>query len=120
MNIGSIPWLLALLTALWFGLMAWQAGRSWILWAVSGAVFGLVTATLILGLARAMTIPFSDHERSAGQTEWTVAVIIVVALLGWLLTLGLHRHHLALWKLTSSTPQPTSTMAGTTDSKAVK
>lgn len=91
MEIGSTPWWLALVTAIWFALMAQRAGRSWVLWAFSGALFALVTGTLILGLGRAMTIPFSDHDRAAAQAKWTIAVILVVAVLGALFTLGLLR-----------------------------
>lgn len=91
MIIGSTPWWLALATGFWFALVAQRAGRSWILWAISGALFALVTATLILGLGSAMTIPFSDHARTVAQTEWAIAVVLVIAVLGLLFTLGLCR-----------------------------
>ena len=96
MEIGSTTWWLALVTAIWFALMARRAGRSWVLWAFSGALFALVTATLILGLGRAMTIPFSDHDRAAAQAKWTIAAVLVVAVLGALFTLGLLRQTFAV------------------------
>jgi hypothetical protein len=99
MELGNVPWLLALLTAAWFGWMAWNAARNWILWAVGGAAFGLVASTIVIGLANAASIPFSDHDRHIDHVKWTAAAVIVILVLGWALSSGLHRHHLALWRI---------------------
>jgi MFS family permease len=98
MEIGMAPWLLALLTAAWFGWMAHRQGRNIALWGVGGFAFGLVISTLVLGLGQARTIPFSDHERKVDQIEWTVAAVVLIAAVGWLLTASLHRHHVAVWR----------------------
>jgi len=90
--------MLAVLTAAWFGWMASRAGRNWILWAVGGAAFGLVTSTIILGLAQAASIPFSIRERKLDRLEWTMAAVAVIGLGGWALTSSLHRHHLIIWR----------------------
>jgi hypothetical protein len=95
MEIGTTPWWLALVTAVWFALMAQRAGRSGLLWGISGGLFALVAATLILGLGRAMTIPFSDHDRAVARMQWTIAVVLVIAPLGLLFTLGLLRQTMA-------------------------
>jgi hypothetical protein len=98
METERIPWLLAALTAGWFGWMAHRAGRTATLWAVGGAAFGLVISTLVLGLGNATSIPFSDHERSVDQAEWIITSAVLIAIIGWLLTASLHRHHLLIWR----------------------
>lgn len=108
MIIGSTPWWLALATGFWFALVAQRAERNWVLWAISGALFAVVTATLILGLGCAMTIPFSDHARTVAQTEWIVAVISVIAVLGLLFTLGLCRQILVGGRSVPSAAAPTA------------
>ncbi len=101
-----VPWVLAFATAVWFGWMARKAGRSLVQWVLTGAVFGLATATIVLGLCQAASIPFSDHERTIMHFKWTGAAIIVIAVLGWVITLGLHRHHLWLWSVATKMPPP--------------
>ena len=98
MEIGAIPWVLALVTAAWFGWMAYRADRNATLWVVGGAAFGLVISTIVLGLGQASTIPFSDQQRTAEQIKWTTAAILIIAVGGWALSSGLHRHHLKLWQ----------------------
>jgi len=115
MEIGRVPWLLAILTAGWFGWMASRAGRNWILWAVGGAAFGLVTSTIVMGLGQAVSIPFWDHERRVDHLEWTTAAVVLIALAGWVLTSSLHRHHLAIWR--KIRPGADSTEPATTDPK---
>ena len=99
MEIGKIPWLLAFLTALWFGWMASRAARNWILWAVGGAAFGLVTSTIVIGLLRAGSIPFSDQQRQVDHIKGALVAAILILIGGWLLTSSLHRHHLAIWRI---------------------
>ncbi len=97
MELGSVPWLLAGLTGAWFGWMAHRAGRNLTLWGVGGAAFALVTSTIVLGLGQAAAIPYSDHDRSVEHLEWVLSAVALIAILGWLLTMSLHRHHLAIW-----------------------
>ena len=89
-----MPWLFALLTAGWFGWMASRAGRSWALWAIGGATFGLVISTLMIGLGRASSIPYSDHQATVAGLKWIFVAALLILAVGWLLTAGLHRHHL--------------------------
>jgi hypothetical protein len=105
-----IPWVLSLVTAIWFALVARKAERSWVPWAVSGAVFALVTGTIVLGLGQATANPFSSRERTIFHIRWAVEAVILMGALGWLLTMPLHRHHLALWRkaMKSSPPAPAS------------
>jgi hypothetical protein len=98
METERIPWLFAILTAAWFGWMASRADRTWVLWAVGGAAFGLVISSLVIGLGRASSIPFSEHERQIAELKWIGVVLALIALGGWLLTSSLHRHHLAMWQ----------------------
>lgn len=95
MSITSTPWILALITAIWFALMARRAQGNWVLWAIGGGLFALVTSTIIFGLGDAGSIPFSDHDRVVFHLKWTAISVVVIGVLGWLFTWGLHRHHQA-------------------------
>jgi hypothetical protein len=116
MDIGIIAWLLAILTAGWFGWMANRAGRNWVLWAVGGAAFGLVASTTIIGLEQSASIPFSYHERRMDHIKWTALAAVFIAVAGWALTASLHRHHLRLWQ--KIRPGSGSGAPGGTDSKS--
>jgi hypothetical protein len=94
METEQMPWLFAVLTAGWFGWMASRAGRSWALWAIGGGAFGLVISTLMIGLGRASSIPYSDHEAGLAGLKWICVAAILILAVGWLLTAGLHRHRL--------------------------
>jgi hypothetical protein len=98
MEVERVPWLFAVFTAAWFGWMAKRAGRTSTLWISGGAAFGLVTSALVLGFGHARSIPFSDHDHKAGDAEWIIVAILLIAIIGWLLTSSLHRHHLLLWR----------------------
>jgi hypothetical protein len=87
-----LPWLFAALTGGWFGWMASRAGRSWALWAVGGAAFGLVASTIVIGLGRAGSIPYSEQQASLDRLKWSAAAVLLIGAVGWLLTAGLHRH----------------------------
>ena len=101
-----IPWLLALLTAGWFALEARRAGRNPFSWALSGAVFGLVAATIVLGLGKATGNPFSDQQLHLFRLKWAAEAVATIAVLGWFITLPLHRQHLALWRRVTQQPAP--------------
>jgi hypothetical protein len=64
------------------------------LWAIGGATFGLVISTIMIGLGRASTIPYSDHHATIAGLKWIVVAVLLILAVGWLLTAGLHRHHL--------------------------
>jgi hypothetical protein len=110
METEQMPWLFAVLTAGWFGWMASRAGRSSALWAIGGATFGLVISTIMTGLGRASTIPYSDHQATVARLKWIIVAALLILAVGWLLTAGLHRHHLRTKQARStqgSTPQGT-------------
>jgi hypothetical protein len=121
METERLPWLLALLTAGWFGWMANRMSRNWILWAVGGAAFGLVISTLVLGLGDATSIPFSDHARKVSEIKWAAAAVLAIGVIGWMLTAGLHRHHHFVWrKLTAGSASAGSTPVAATSQQGSK
>jgi hypothetical protein len=89
----QLPWLTSLGAAVWFGIMAYRGGRNWALWVVGGALFGLVTTTLILGVAEAAFIPLSHDALVHFHVVIAIVAVLVVAVLGWLFTLDLQRSH---------------------------
>ncbi len=84
-----MPWILALLSGLWFGWRASRSERLWLLWSLGGGLFALVVATIIFGLRHATCIPFSDYDRAMCHLVAVVAAVVIIAGLGWLMTLGL-------------------------------
>lgn len=112
-----IPWVLSLITAIWFALVARKAERSWVPWAVSGAVFALVTGTIVLGLGNATCNPFSSSEKSLAHVKWAVEAVVIIAALGWVLTMPLHRHHLAVWRKATKAAAPVSDSSAVTAPK---
>jgi hypothetical protein len=103
-----VPWLLALATGVWFGLMARKAGRSWVQWACGGAFFALVIATLVLGLAEASFIPLSHDAEVSHQMKSIMAAVVLVVVPGWLFTMGMHGKLPKLWPRADSRPAPTA------------
>jgi hypothetical protein len=93
-----VPWFLAAAAAVWFGWMAQRSGRNLLLWGLGGAVFALVTTTIIFGLGHAAAIPFSDQESHTLHYEWAALSAAVIVAFGWLVTTPLHRHLLRLWQ----------------------
>jgi hypothetical protein len=94
MEMGAImivPWVLGLVTAIWFGLQARRSGRGVVIWSLAGGLFGLITSTFIFGLGHGACIPFSDGDGKRFYMEWTGIAIVVIAVFGWLFTLGLAR-----------------------------
>src|SRR6267378_5923844 len=94
----TIPWVLALATAVWFALMAFRAKQGVIGWAVAGAVLGLATATIIMGLGHAAYIPISDEAAHRFVIKSALLSVLAILGLGWLFTTSLHGHHLVLWR----------------------
>ena len=102
--VGSIPWAVTAATAAWFGMMAFKAGKSTVLWAIGGGLMGLLVTTMILGLGQATFIPFSTQEIAPFRLKVVGLAILIVACVGWLFTGGLHRHLLAFLKPQSAPP----------------
>ncbi len=104
--IGSIPWPVAVATAIWFGVMARKADKNLVLWAIGGGLLGLVVTTILLGLAQATFMPFSTGEIVPFRLKMAGLAILFVAGVGWLFTGSLHRHLLAALKRSALPPAP--------------
>jgi len=104
--VGSIPWPVAVATAIWFGVMAYKSGKNCALWAIGGGLMGLALTTIVLGLAQATFIPFSTDEIAPFRFKVAVLAIFLVLCVGWLFTGTLHRHLLAALKRNPEPPPP--------------
>jgi len=96
--IGRVPWPVAAVTAVWFGFMAYKAGKNAVLWGIGGGVLGLVVTTLVMGLGQAAFIPFTSAEQSMFRIKIGALAIFLVLCLGWLFTGAIHPHLLTPWK----------------------
>jgi len=96
--IGSIPWPVAVATATWFGVMAYRAGKNFVVWAIGGGLLGLGVTTIVLGLGQATFLPFATEEIAAFRLKIAGVAILLVVFVGWLFTGSLHRHLLASLK----------------------
>jgi hypothetical protein len=74
-----MAYFLAIVAGVGFALIARQAGRSIGLWGVSGALFGLFTSTIVLGLGHAIAVPYSDVV--VAKYYW-VSVLLAALLIG--------------------------------------
>jgi hypothetical protein len=104
--VGLIPWPVAAATAIWFGVMAYKAGKNCALWAIGGGLLGLVLTTIVMGLAQATFIPYSTEEIAPFRLKVAVLAIILVLCVGWLFTGTLHRHLLTALRTAAVPPQP--------------
>lgn len=104
--VGLIPWPVAAATAIWFGVMAYKAGKNCALWAIGGGLLGLVLTTIVMGLAQATFIPYSTEEIAPLRFKVALLAILLVLCVGWLFTGTLHRHLLAALKRTAAPPPP--------------
>ena len=98
--VGSIPWPVAAATAIWFGVMAYKAGKNRALWCIGGGLLGLVITTIVLGLGQAVFLPFSTEQIAPFRLGMAVLAVVLVFGAGWLFTGSLHRHLLASLKRT--------------------
>jgi len=103
--IGLVPWPVATAAAIWFGVMAYKSEKNFVLWAIGGAVLGLVLTTLVMGLGQATFIPYHTGEIAAFRGKLAAAAVIVVVCVGWLFTGTLHRRLFAAWKRKAMTPE---------------
>jgi D-alanyl-lipoteichoic acid acyltransferase DltB (MBOAT superfamily) len=103
--IGAVPWPVAALAAIWFGVMAYKAGKNAVLWGIGGGMLALIVTTTIMGLGQAAFIPFTSADQSMFRIKIGALAIFVVFCLGWLFTGSLHPHLLAPWKRRSETPK---------------
>ena len=87
--IHEVPWAFSLATAIWFGLMARRADRSWLLWGIGGAFLALASSTIVLGVSEAVFIPLSHEACVHSRIGSVAAAALTVGALGWLVTLSL-------------------------------
>jgi hypothetical protein len=103
--IGAVPWPVAAATAIWFGVMAYKAGKNASLWAIGGGMLALIITTLVMGLGQAAFIPFTSEQESMFRIKIAALAIFIVFCLGWLFTGSIHPHLLAPWKRPMETPK---------------
>jgi hypothetical protein len=101
-----IPWLLCLATAAWFAFMAFRGKGGIIGWAVAGAVLGLITSTIIMGLGNAAYIAMSEAAAQSFRIKSAFLSVVAILVLGWIFSLSLHQHHLVIWRLVRRSPGP--------------
>jgi hypothetical protein len=106
--VGVIPWPVAAATAIWFGVMAYKAGKNAVLWGIGGGVLALIITTLVLGLGQAAFVPFTSEQQSMFRLKMAALAIFIVFCLGWLFTGSIHPHLLAPWKRVKETPKDRS------------
>ncbi len=82
----SIPWLLALFSAVVFAVIAFRAGRMWPVWALGWAIYALILSTWVAGIFVAAYLPVLETE-SALQFRIVLVggllIVIPAALLAW-------------------------------------
>ena len=61
----------------------------------------MLVSTIVLGISNAQFLPVSREAIEAHQVKSVAAALVVILLLGWLVTIGLHRHPLRIWKALS-------------------
>jgi hypothetical protein len=103
--IGVIPWPVAAATALWFGVMAYKAGKNAVLWGIGGGMLALIVTTLVMGLGQAAFIPFTSEDQSMFRIKIGALATFIVLCLGWLFTGSLHPHLLKPWARVKETPK---------------
>lgn len=85
-----LPWIIAGLTAVWFGVLAHKAGRAVALWAVGGALYSLCLSTMVLGLADAAFIPMSTAEEVRHRIKWSLIAVAICVAVGLIATARLY------------------------------
>ncbi len=86
-----LTWVVALVTGLWFSVVALRAKTSWALWGIGGGLLGLFITTAVLGLTEAAFIPLTNHQAAMFHLRAIVISIILIVLLGSGMTLNPYR-----------------------------
>lgn len=103
--IGAVPWPVTAAAAVWFGVMAYKAGKNAVLWSIGGGVLALIITTIVMGLGQAAFIPFTSQQESLFRIKIGGLAIFILFCLGWLFTGSLHPHLLLPWKRAKQTPK---------------
>jgi uncharacterized membrane protein YedE/YeeE len=76
------PFVLALATGIVFGLIGRTKRNAGLLWGISGAVFGLVTAATASGFGNAVSLPYTPSEIRHHQITAFVFSVVVIGIVG--------------------------------------
>jgi hypothetical protein len=79
MNYTNLPdYLLSILTAAWFAVMAYKFQKSILLWCITGAIVGLSISAICLGLAHAATLPYTPSDLRRTQLIGITITVVVI------------------------------------------
>ena len=90
-----VPWILSIVTAIWFGVMGLRADGYWLRWAVAGALFALVASTMVLGLCDAALFPTSPEEYVSFRINSVALAVLPILLVGGIPMIRLLRQGLS-------------------------
>ena len=97
----SFPWVMGVVSALFFAFIAHRTERSRLIWAVSGGMVGLTLTAIAMGLGHATAVPYSQPELARNFTRAAVGSGAVLGLTGIILLLILRRN-----RGTARSPKP--------------
>ena len=76
------PWIISIAAAAWFGLMGQKTRGQWFAWGLVGAIFALISSTMVLGVCEAAFIPISPDATEAFKFKSVVLAIVPTLLFG--------------------------------------
>jgi|SRR4051812_15412865 hypothetical protein len=87
------PWLLSIFAGIWFWFLGKNyAGRAFG-WAAAGAIFALVTSTLVVGVCNASFIPHSHEEQVSFGIQAFILALLPTFLVSGSMMLMLSRRY---------------------------
>jgi hypothetical protein len=85
-EVQSIPWLMAVLSAVVFAVIAFRARRAWPAWAIGWGLYGLVLSAWVTGVFMAAHLPVNTSESALTFKTFLVnglLILIPAALCFW-------------------------------------
>jgi formate hydrogenlyase subunit 3/multisubunit Na+/H+ antiporter MnhD subunit len=83
MNLNDTPvYVLAIITAAWFGLMGYRNHSSAAMWGIAGAVLGLCVTCVCLGIANAATVPYAPPKIHRLRWDAIATAVVIIGVLG--------------------------------------
>ena len=76
------PWIISLVTAIWFSWIGWKNGQNPFVWALQGVLLALPVSTIILGLCDAAYIPMSHDEEVSIRLKSLILALLPILLVG--------------------------------------
>jgi len=76
------PWVISILTAIWFAQLGRKADGRWVRGAVGGALFALTASTIVLGLCDSAIIPLSHEGEVSYHVKSLIFAILPILLVG--------------------------------------